>query len=187
MAAFDPLQTLIFALTARREERIVRAIRLEPLLPTDRTGSAVASEILRQAPNSQSVAHYVQTVVEGQLALYSRTEAVAPWIGYLAHDVLRGQLVGSCSFIGNSSNGSVEVAYFTFPPFEGVGVATAMVRELLAVAAKAGNPELHAFTLPEENASTRVLQKLGFTHTGEGYDEDAGVVWRWERPNKCPD
>ena len=51
MADFDPLQTLIFALTARREERIVRAIRLEPLLPTDRTGSAVASE--KSTPGSQ--------------------------------------------------------------------------------------------------------------------------------------
>ena len=165
----------------------MQAIRLEPLLPNDLSSSAVASEILRQVPNSRSVADHLQVVVEGQLALYTRTEAVAPWIGYLAHDVQTGELVGSCSFIGNSSNGSVEVAYFTFPPFEGVGVATAMVRELLAVAAKAGNPDLHAFTLPEENASTRVLQKLGFTHTGEGYDEDAGVVWRWDRPGGCPD
>jgi RimJ/RimL family protein N-acetyltransferase len=127
------------------------------------------------------VADQVEAVVEAQLALYSRTRAVAPWIGYLAHDVETGELVGACSFIGNSSVGSVELAYFTFPPYAGVGVATAMARELLAIAAHAGNPDLHAYTLPEKNASSRVLQKLGFAHAGEGHDEDAGVVWRWER------
>jgi RimJ/RimL family protein N-acetyltransferase len=162
----------------------MQAIRLEPMLPTGQASSAVASDILRQAPNSQCVAELLHSVIEGQLALYDRTQAVAPWIGYLAHDVQTGELVGSCSFIGNGANGSAEIAYFTFPQFEGAGVATAMARELLAVAARAGNPDLHAFTLPEENASTRILEKLGFTCTGEGHDEDAGVVWRWDRPRQ---
>ena len=159
----------------------MRAIRLEPLFPTDSASAVVAAEILRSAPNGHSVTDYVQAVVEGQLALYHRTKAVTPWIGYLARDEQTGELLGSCSFIEGSSAGSVEIAYFTFPPFEGKGVATAMARELLAVAANAGNPDLYAFTLPEQNASTCVLQKLGFRHRGEGQDEEAGVVWRWER------
>lgn len=165
----------------------MRAIRLEPLLPTDRRSSDLASEILRQAPNAESVADQVHAVVEGQFALYRRTQAVAPWIGYLARDEQTGELVGSCSFIASGSSDTVEIAYLTFPGYEGAGVATAMARELLAAAAEAGNSDLHAFTLPEENASTCVLQKLGFTRAGEGHDEDAGLVWRWERRSKSPD
>ena len=164
----------------------MRAILLQPLFPTHRSSSDVASEILRKAPNAGSVAEHVQAVVEGQLALYRRTEAIGPWIGYLARDEQTGDLVGSCSFIASGSGGSVEIAYFTFPPYRGDGVATAMARKMLAVAAEGGNPELHAFTLPEENASTCVLRKLGFTHTGEAVDDDAGVVWRWDLPGGSP-
>ena len=165
----------------------MRSIILEPLLPTDRHSSDVASEILRQAPNAEWVSDHVQAVVEGQLALYQRTQAIAPWIGYLARDEQTGELVGSCSFIASGSSDTVEIAYFTFPEYQEAGVATAMARKLLAVAAEAGNPDLHAFTLPEENASTCVLEKLGFIHTGEGHDEDAGLVWRWERRSQSLD
>ena len=159
----------------------MRTVRLEPLLPTDQPSAEVAGDIVRNAVNGSLVAEQVSAVVEGQLALYGRTSAAFPWIGYLAHDQRTGELVGSCSFIANDPGGSIEIAYFTFPPFEGSGVATAMARELVNIAADAGNPDLHAFTLPEANASTRILQKLGFTQAGEAQDDDAGTVWRWER------
>jgi RimJ/RimL family protein N-acetyltransferase len=45
-------------------------------------------------------------------------------------------------------------------------------------------PEVHrirAHTLPEPNASTRILEKLGFLKSGDAMDPDAGPVWRWER------
>jgi RimJ/RimL family protein N-acetyltransferase len=40
-----------------------------------------------------------------------------------------------------------------------------------------------AHTLPERNASNRVLQKLGFRHDGQGL-EDGELVWRYvlDRP-----
>ena len=37
-----------------------------------------------------------------------------------------------------------------------------------------------AHTLAEENASTKVLQRCGFTRTAELIDPDEGPVWRWE-------
>ena len=156
-------------------------IQLEPVVPTDRAGSLIVAEILRGAPNAHSIAEHLQAVVKGQLAMYDRTKAVTPWIGYLARDEQTRQLLGSCSFIGTPEAGSVEIAYFTFPPYEGRGVATAMAEKLVAIALSAGNPDLHAFTLPHENPSTSVLGKLGFRVAGEAEDEDAGVVWRWER------
>jgi RimJ/RimL family protein N-acetyltransferase len=40
---------------------------------------------------------------------------------------------------------------------------------------------IQAHTLPEQNASTRVLEKCGFTFTGEIIHPADGPVWRWER------
>jgi RimJ/RimL family protein N-acetyltransferase len=160
----------------------LRAIRLEPLLPTTRASSTAAADILQRTPNGDQVAGEVASVVEAQLALYARIKAAAPWTGYLARDEQTRELVGSCSFIAEQSSRSIEIAYFTFPPFEGQGIATAMARELLALADRYGNPGLHAFTLPEKSASSSLLQKLGFTQTGEGLDDEVGLVWRWERP-----
>lgn len=36
-----------------------------------------------------------------------------------------------------------------------------------------------ASTLPETNASTRTLEKLGFKQKVEAQDPDAGKVWEW--------
>jgi ribosomal-protein-alanine N-acetyltransferase len=38
-----------------------------------------------------------------------------------------------------------------------------------------------AHTLPETNASTRVLEKCGFEKVGELVDSENNLVWRWER------
>ena len=60
-----------------------------------------------------------------------------------------------------------EIAYFTFPEFEGRGIATAMARELLDLA-KTAEPGIvvTAQTLPQHNASTRILEKLDFARAG---------------------
>ena len=155
-------------------------ILLDPLPPTGGPAEDVSAAILAEAPNRAVISEVLKGVVEGQLSLYERTGAQSPWIGYLGRDSATGNLVGSCSFIGKPADGSVEIAYFTFPPYEGAGVATSMAAELLRIAAEAGAPHLHAFTLPEQNSSSRILQKLGFLKTGEAHDEDAGRVWRWE-------
>jgi RimJ/RimL family protein N-acetyltransferase len=143
------------------------------------------AEAIANAPNGEVVRAYVQTVADGQLALYERTGAVPPWIGYLGRDEETGEVLGSCSFIGDPAGGSLEIAYFTFPPYEGAGVATAMAQKLVAIAVSSGNPDLHAFTLPEENASSRILRQLGFSQVGEANDDEAGIVWRWERSSKA--
>jgi len=43
---------------------------------------------------------------------------------------------------------------------------------------------VRAHTLPEANASTRVLTKCGFQRIGEVIDPEDGLVWRWERNNE---
>lgn len=82
---------------------------------------------------------------------------------------------------------AVEIAYFTFPSYEGRGYATAMAN-LLTVGAGAAPAArtVRAHTLPERNTSVRILEKLGFAHLGQVIDPEDGPVWRWERATGSP-
>lgn len=93
------------------------------------------------------------------------------------------QVIGSAGFKGPpNADGMVEVAYGIVPTWEGKGCATAALGKLIAFASGDGRVRLlRAHTLPENNASTRVLTKNGFTKLGEVMDPEDGRVWRWER------
>jgi ribosomal-protein-alanine N-acetyltransferase len=110
---------------------------------------------------------------------YDRSGAVRPWRGYFAMD--GDSAIGSCGFKGNPVNGEVEIAYFTFPPYEGQGFGTQMASSLVRLALEADpSVQVIAHTLPEANASTRILTKNGFRFAGEVMDPEDGRVWRWE-------
>lgn len=106
----------------------------------------------------------------------------APWQAYLAADPARGLVIGTCAFKDvPDAAGYVEIAYFTFPGFEGKGYATAMATALIAAARAAlADVKVIAHTLPEVNASGSVLRKVGMRRTGEVVDPEDGLVWRWE-------
>ncbi len=102
-------------------------------------------------------------------------------MGYLVLE--SGTIVGTCAFRSPPRNGEVEIAYFTFPEFEGRGIATEVARHLIETGqAAVPSIRIFAFTLPEKNASNHILEKLGFSLAGETRDEDDRVVWRWELP-----
>ena len=92
-------------------------------------------------------------------------------------------IVGTCSFVAPPDcDGVVEIAYFTFPGFEELGVATAMAADLVARATSGvGVRRIRAYTLPAKNASARVLEKLGFDWLGDVIHPVDGPVWLWER------
>lgn len=113
------------------------------------------------------------------LHMYVTSESVLPWIGYLTEK--DGELIGTCAFKTPPESGSVEIAYFTFPGYEGRGIATAMARHLVELAALHGVRHVRAQTLPEKNASNRLLEKLGFTLSGSVMHPDDGEVWEWRR------
>lgn len=104
--------------------------------------------------------------------------------GYLAADEDTRQVVGTCRFKGEPGpEGVVEIAFFSFPPFEGQGYATAMIEALLAIATSVPTVRLViAHTLPEQSASTRVLEKAGLRFARVVEDLEVGSVWRWELP-----
>ena len=102
-----------------------------------------------------------------------------PWVAYLI--VEQDQVLGSCSFTGQPAEGKVEIAYWTFAPFEGQGVASFACRELIKIAQSADpSVTVTAKTAPEHNASTRILAKNGFVFTEIVQDEEIGDAWLWE-------
>jgi [ribosomal protein S5]-alanine N-acetyltransferase len=123
----------------------------------------------------------VREVVSQTLALLARAPRAAEWGGYLVIDEARGVVIGTCGFAhGPEADGTVEIAYFTFPEFERRGYATAMAAVLVERALRSGIVrEVVAHTLPVRNASTRVLEKVGLQRAGEAHDPEVGKVWRW--------
>ncbi|MDM4019400.1 GNAT family N-acetyltransferase [Roseiconus lacunae] len=110
--------------------------------------------------------------------LYSTVEAFKPWICYLAE--VNGSIVGTCGFKGPPSNGRAEIAYFTFPGNESRGIATKMGRSLIEMAKLSDQTiQIVAQTLPDRNASHRVLEKLGFRPSATIQHVDDGEVLEW--------
>jgi RimJ/RimL family protein N-acetyltransferase len=122
--------------------------------------SAGYLDMLRSSPESDIWRHGV--------ALVDRTEQV---------------VVGNAAFVGPPNDeGEVELAYGVVPSFEGRGYATQAASALteFALADDSVNTVI-AHTLPESNASTRILEKNGFTFAREFEHPDDGLIWRWEK------
>ena len=105
-------------------------------------------------------------------------QQVEPWCSYVAWD--GDTPLGFGGFKGlPDSDAAVEIGYLTFPDCAGRGVATSVCKKLLEIARENHAVAVLAHTLPEANASTRVLERAGFIRDGWGEDEDVGAVWRW--------
>jgi RimJ/RimL family protein N-acetyltransferase len=118
------------------------------------------------------------------LARLRASTSTDPWIHGFSL-VLRDSdvVVGKCGFKGPpAEDGVVEIAYGILPGYQGKGYATEAAEALTACAFQSGSVRVvRAHTLPELNASTRVLTKCGFRHVGEVIDPEDGLVWRWEK------
>lgn len=141
-------------------------MKLSPiLLKEDKSAPAYAS-----AECQQLLAMYEE--------FYPKTGFIFPWVGYFV--IKDDQIVGSCSFVGQPTDGRVEIAYWTFKEFEGKGVASFACRELISIAMKE-DPEVivTAKTAPEKNASTRILEKNNFVYSEIVQDDEIGDAWLW--------
>jgi [ribosomal protein S5]-alanine N-acetyltransferase len=94
-----------------------------------------------------------------------------------------GIAIGKCGFKGPpAADGVVEIAYGVDPDQQGKGYATEAAEALVIYAFGDSRVRtVRAHTLPEGNASTRVLTKCGFRYIGEVIDPEDGLVWRWEK------
>jgi ribosomal-protein-alanine N-acetyltransferase len=109
--------------------------------------------------------------------------AANPWKdGFAVFHKTDKIVIGLCGFAGPPSvDGAVEIAYGIAPGYQNRGHAREAALELIEYAFASGRVRtICAHTLPQHNASTRVLAKCGFTLIGEVTHPEDGVVWRWE-------
>jgi [ribosomal protein S5]-alanine N-acetyltransferase len=108
-----------------------------------------------------------------------------PWqFGFAVIHKIDNMLIGMCGFPGPpDANGIVEIAYGIAPGYQGKGYATEAAAAMIQFASE--DPRVKgicAHTLAETSASTRVLQKCGFTKSGDAVDPENNLpIWRWER------
>ncbi len=101
-----------------------------------------------------------------------------PWVGYFVKH--NNKIIGSCALIKKPGDKKVEISYWTFKEREGKGIASWACKELIAIARKAdANSIITAKTAPENNASTKILQKNGFVFLGVVQDHEIGDAWEW--------
>jgi len=117
------------------------------------------------------------------LAKAEAAEEASPWVhGFSIFLTETNAPVGQCGFKGPPENGAVEIAYGVDPERQGKGYATEAAAALTNFAFTDDRVSVvRAHTLPEQNASTRVLTKCGFRRIGEVIDPEDGPVWRWEK------
>jgi [ribosomal protein S5]-alanine N-acetyltransferase len=119
-----------------------------------------------------------QTLLEMYKDYYPKIGFNLPWVSYLV--IRQNQVVGSCGFTGQPIDGNVEIAYWTFKEFEGQGIASFACKELISIALHADQKlTITAKTAPEQNASTKILEKNAFVFTQIVQDEDIGDAWLW--------
>lgn len=112
--------------------------------------------------------------------MYARSGYVPPWIGYFA--LIDSSVVGTCAFKSPPKDGTVEIAYFTFPEHESRGIASKMTRQLIGIASEhAPDVQVTAHTMVDRNASHRILEKNGFIAVGTSQDDEDGTILVWRR------
>ena len=104
-----------------------------------------------------------------------------PWWTYLIVHKQDVRLIGTCGFKGAPSiDGEVEIGYEIADNYQNRGLATETARALTEFAfAQSGVEKVIAQTLAEENASVRVLKKLGFEFVCAKIDIEDGEIWEW--------
>ena len=102
-----------------------------------------------------------------------------PWIGYFAMSDA-GEVVGLGGYKGGPKNGRVEIAYSTFNQYEGQGMGTEICRQLVLLSWQTDpSIQVTARTLPDGEASKRILTHNGFVCNGIVHDDDDGEVLEW--------
>lgn len=158
---------------------MARMIRVEPLSLewiealaegdgtfTERFGIPVVAEWLAFP---EALPYMLETV---------RASGASAWGSHLFFH--EGALVGFGGWKGAPVEGAAELGYAVAPERRGRGIATAVVRVLVERGRDAGLTTVLAHTLAETNASTRVLERCGFTKTADVDDPEDGALWRWE-------
>ena len=130
--------------------------------------------------NELYISENCQELIQMMDEFYPKVGFNIPWVGYFL--LLNNQVVGTAGFTGQPVDNTVEISYWTFKEWEGQGIASMACKELIALAQKT-NPSvtITAKTLPEYNASTKILQNNNFKFVEIVQDHEIGDAWLWVR------
>ena len=130
--------------------------------------------------NELYISENCQELIQMMDEFYPKVGFNIPWVGYFL--LLNNQVVGTAGFTGQPVDNTVEISYWTFKEWEGQGIASMACKELIAIAQKT-NPSvtITAKTLPEYNASTKILQNNNFKFVEIVQDHEIGDAWLWVR------
>ena len=113
--------------------------------------------------------------------LQNAPEADHAWSMQFFVDPATGWLLGSGGFAARPVDRAVEIGYEVAPEFRGRGFGTAAARALVERAVAGGEVDhVIAHTRPGPNASTGVLESLGFERVADEEDPEVGTVWEWK-------
>lgn len=163
-------------------------LRLRPQVPAHLTALAESEESYEKCSGIRIAAGVRDFLLAGSADFMARLDSAIepdPWnFGFAVVHKIDNCMIGFGSFTGPpDSDGAVEIAYGIAPDYQKKGYATEVAALLVDFAgADARVKTICAHTLPETNASTRVLQKCGFQKIGEVIDSENNLVWRWEHP-----
>lgn len=121
-----------------------------------------------------------EAMVQAGSHLLDHPEAADWWTYWFVHPG-DARLIGLGGYKGAPAEGAVEIGYAVAPGYRGQGIAREAAQGLVDSAF--ADPRVEralAHTLPEANASTAVLSRLGFRHEGAIVDPEDGEVWRWQ-------
>lgn len=159
-----------------------RNVRVEPatleqlaawMRDRDEFARLIGSPVPEGWPEFEQGLNYVYGIIE------NRPDEVAWWT-QLFFEGDTGKLIGSGGYKGPPVNRVVEIGYEIAPEYRRQGYATGATVVMTRRAFETGLVDtVIAHTLPEENASTKVLRASGFEFVGEVEDPDDGRIWQW--------
>jgi [ribosomal protein S5]-alanine N-acetyltransferase len=163
------------------------AVRLLPVRPQYLRALLESADALEQIAGlrvAEGIRDFMLMASPEFLRRLESAEEADPWEwGFAIVHADEDLWIGSAGYKGApDAKGCVEIAYGMAPAYWGRGYATDAARGLVEYAF--ADPRVVivcAHTLPEPNASTRVLAKCEFIKTGEVVDPEDGLVWRWEK------
>lgn len=156
-------------------------VRVEPATPGHLERLLAGDDDFCRAYGLRVADGYVEFpgVVENTLKRVRTGMDVTWWMYLIVHED-DATLIGIGGFKGPPDDGSVEIGYAIAPAYRQLGHATRAAQAFVRIARDAGVSTVVAHTLPDHNASTKVLGRCGFQFVGEVVDPDDGLIWRWE-------
>ena len=108
------------------------------------------------------------------------------WATYLIIHTADKKLIGCGGFKGKPVDGIVEIGYEIHADYRGLGLATEAAKGLTEFAFSDSQVNIVlAHTLAEENASCKILKKVGFAFVKQYNDPEDGEIWQWKINKKA--